>query len=88
MSAKHRQWVEEQADAIEYQRQMRELDAYANPSEPVRSAAQELRAALREQRETRHAVPGQAGGQDGQRAGRRGEPGGVASPVASNNYVN
>ncbi len=31
MSAQHRQWVEEQADAIEYQRQMRELDAYANP---------------------------------------------------------
>jgi len=31
MSAQHRQWVEEQADAIEYRRQMAELDAYANP---------------------------------------------------------
>ena len=88
MSALHRAWLFDQAAALEYRRCMAELDAYANPSEPVRSAAQELRAALREQRETRHAVPGQAGGQDGQRAGRRGEPGGVASPVASNNYVN
>ena len=50
MSAQHRQWVEEQADAIEYQRQMRELDAYANPSQPVLDAAAQLRAALKELR--------------------------------------
>ena len=31
MSALHRAWINDQADAIEYQRQMRELDAYANP---------------------------------------------------------
>ena len=53
MSALHRAWLFDQAAALEYCRCMAELDAYANPSEPVRSAAQELRAALREQRETR-----------------------------------
>lgn len=31
MSAQHRAWLNDQADAIKYQRQMRELDAYANP---------------------------------------------------------
>jgi hypothetical protein len=31
MSALHRQWVEQQADAAKYQREMRELDAYVNP---------------------------------------------------------
>ncbi len=31
MSALHRAWVEAQADAIKYQREMRELDTYANP---------------------------------------------------------
>ena len=36
-----------------FRRCMAELDAYANPSEPVRSAAKELRAALQQQRETR-----------------------------------
>lgn len=30
MSAQHRQWVEQQADAAKYQREMRELDAYVN----------------------------------------------------------
>jgi len=53
MSAKPREWLFDQAAAREYRRCMAELDAYANPSEPVRSAAQELRAALQLQRETR-----------------------------------
>ena len=53
MSALHRQWLADQAAAREYRRCMAELDAYANPSEPVRSAAKELRAALQQQRETR-----------------------------------
>lgn len=31
MSALHRSWLADQADAIKYQREMRELDTYANP---------------------------------------------------------
>lgn len=31
MSAIHREWAEQQADAEKYQREMRELDTYANP---------------------------------------------------------
>ena len=31
MSALHRAWLADHADAIAYQRQMKELDAYANP---------------------------------------------------------
>lgn len=31
MSAIHREWAEQQADAEKYQREMRELDAYVNP---------------------------------------------------------
>ncbi len=53
MSALHRAWVEAQAAAREYRRCMAELDAYANPTAPVRAAAQELRATLRQQRKTR-----------------------------------
>ena len=50
MSALHRAWLHEQADAIKYRRQMAELDAYANPSQPVLDAAAQLRAALKELR--------------------------------------
>ena len=31
MSAMHRAWLADQAAAIKYQREMRELDTYANP---------------------------------------------------------
>lgn len=31
MSPLHRSWLADQADAIKYQREMRELDTYANP---------------------------------------------------------
>lgn len=31
MSALHRAWLADQADAAKYQREMRELDAYVNP---------------------------------------------------------
>ncbi len=32
MSPLHRSWLADQADAIKYQREMRELDTYANPN--------------------------------------------------------
>ena len=32
MSALHRQWLQDQAEAAQYRRQMAELDAYANPT--------------------------------------------------------
>ena len=81
MSALHRSWLFDQAAALEYCRCMAELDAYANPSEPVRSAAQELRAALREQRETRQQP------REGESAKAASVPDEAARPVASNNYV-
>ncbi len=94
MSALHRQWLFDQAAALEYRRCMAELDAYANPSEPVRSAAQELRAALREQRETRQQprdkhIPFKRSGHpcEGESAKAASVPDEAARPVASNNYV-
>ena len=94
MSALHRAWLADQAAALEYRRCMAELDAYANPSEPVRSAAQELRAALREQRETRQQprdkhIPFKRSGHpcEGESAKAASVPDEAARSVASNNYV-
>ena len=94
MSALHRAWLFDQAAALEYRRCMAELDAYANPSEPVRSAAQELRAALREQRETRQQprdkhIPFKRSGHpcEGESAKAASVPDEAARSVASNNYV-
>ena len=50
MSAMPRAWLADQAEAINYQRLVMELDAYANPSQPVLDAAAQLRAALKELR--------------------------------------
>ncbi len=55
MSAQHRAWVEAQADAIKYRRQMAELDAYANPSPAARDAAERMRETLAEKRLAREA---------------------------------
>lgn len=47
MSALHRSWLADQADAIKYQREMRELDAYANPAPENVEAAKKLQQTLR-----------------------------------------
>jgi len=46
MSALHRSWLADQADAIKYQREMRELDTYANPNPANKAAAQKVRETL------------------------------------------
>ena len=44
----HQEWLEAQADAIKYQREMRELDTYANPNPANKAAAQKVRETLAE----------------------------------------
>ena len=46
MSALHRQWLQDQAEAAQYRRQMAELDAYANPTPANKAAAQKVRETL------------------------------------------
>ena len=46
MSPLHRSWLADQADAIKYQREMRELDTYANPTPANKAAAQKVRETL------------------------------------------
>ena len=53
MSALHRSWLADQADAIKYQREMRELDTYANPTPANKAAAQKVRETLAEKRRER-----------------------------------
>ena len=53
MSALHRSWLADQADAIKYRRQMAELDAYANPNPANKAAAQKVRETLAEKRRER-----------------------------------
>ena len=53
MSAIHREWAEQQADAEKYQREMRELDTYANPTPANKAAAQKVRETLAEKRRER-----------------------------------
>ena len=53
MSALHRSWLADQADAIKYQREMRELDTYANPTPANKAAAQKVREPLAEKRRER-----------------------------------
>ena len=53
MSALHRAWLADQADAIKYQREMRELDTYANPTPANKAAAQKVRETLAEKRRER-----------------------------------
>lgn len=57
MSALHRSWLADQADAIKYQREMRELDAYANPTPANKAAAQKVRETLAEKRRERKEAP-------------------------------
>ena len=53
MSALHRQWLQDQAEAAQYRRQMAELDAYANPTHANKAAAQKVREKLAEKRRER-----------------------------------
>ena len=53
MSALHRQWLQDQAEAAQYRRQMAELDAYANPTPANKAAAQKVRETLAEKRRER-----------------------------------
>ena len=53
MSPLHRSWLADQADAIKYQREMRELDTYANPTPANNAAAQKVRETLAEKRRER-----------------------------------
>ena len=53
MSALHRSWLADQADAIKYQREMREINAYANPNPANKAAAQKVRETLAEKRRER-----------------------------------
>ena len=53
MNPLHRSWLADQADAIKYQREMRELDAYANPTPANKAAAQKVRETLAEKRRER-----------------------------------
>ena len=53
MSALHRSWLADQADAIKYQREMRELDTYANPTPANKAAAQKVRETPAEKRRER-----------------------------------
>ena len=53
MSPLHRSWLADQADAIKYQREMRELNAYANPTPANKAAAQKVRETLAEKRRER-----------------------------------
>ena len=55
MRALHRAWLFDQAAALEYRRQMAELDAYANPSPAARDAAERMRETLTEKRLAREA---------------------------------
>ena len=56
MSALHRAWLADEADAIKYQREMRELDTYANPNPANKAAAQKVRGTW----ENCHGVPADA----------------------------
>ena len=49
----HQEWLEAQAQAAEYRRQMKELDAYANPNPASKAAAQKVRETLAEKRRER-----------------------------------
>ena len=53
MSPLHRSWLADEADAIKYQREMRELDTYANPTPANKAAAQKVRETLAEKRRER-----------------------------------
>ena len=53
MSPLHRSWLADQADAIKYQREMRELDTYTNPNPANKAAAQKVRETLAEKRRER-----------------------------------
>lgn len=49
----HQEWLEAQAQAAEYRRQMKELDTYANPTPANKAAAQKVRETLAEKRRER-----------------------------------